>query len=474
MNTGEAFTVSKGKYVDDTIEVDADLSGSFTFKKIADNMVFAQVVSVTNKDSGINQYTAENFISTPQLSKSSDLQESEDTKIQALVSWNPKSTAKPVFYLGAQPGDLLEIYCPGSINDGKRFMINDAAVLNDKEVFYLDTNSITTESLMGKPAIVNLYQYSKTSVSTLTNLSEDTGLGCCINSESNVSLPFHTYNQCLYRGNGFVFKSGSCSDTTIDLNASITNTPTVAASVTTENAQAIAQNSFQSLQNTINYGSASQLENLTAFLKKKTVTSELPFTFNSQFFSSIPSEYSPPSIEKFFSGRSVKYTVPVITNANQTNITQAIIPGSILEEVPGITLGLVNIRTESNIYRLLNISFEAVISDTDVVVRTFEGNRYNNYNLCLSKNILTTIYESSITEDDGEVLQFSVSDENLKVVTDFGSLGYGYIKIGRYHIFTPISDNPIPLYLITNRGKVSSYSINCITIPTVLPDYTII
>lgn len=472
MNVGDAFTVTKGKYVDDVNEVEADLSGSFTFKKISDNMVFAQVVSTTNKDANVNQYGSEYFISTPQLSKASSLQESDDTKIQALLSSNPKSTAKPIFYLGVQPGDILEILHPDSINNNKRYTVVDAAILNDKEVIYLNSNEIVYESLIGKPVIINLYQYTKKSVSDLSALSSDTTLGCCINSELNVALPFHTKNQCTYRGEGFAFKTGSCSDTTIDLNSAITNTTTVAASTVTQNADTIIANNIAALQSGVNYGN---IENLTAFLKKKTVSNDIPEFTRSEFFSSsIPTELTIP-IQKYFDRVGYLPNIPVITDGNtQTNMTEAVIPGSILDTVPGITADLVTVRTESNVYRLLNISFEAVITDTDVVVRTFEGNKYNNYKLNLNKNILTTIYETSMVDDYGEVLQFTTSKDTMEVVTDFGALGYGYVKIGRYHIFTPVSDTLTPLYLITNRGKVSSYSINGITIPTVLPAYSII
>jgi hypothetical protein len=472
MNVGDAFTVSKGNYVDDTNEVEADVSGSFTFNKFADNMVFAKVVSTTDKDANVNVYSATYFISTPQLSKATSLQSSSDTKIQALVSSNPKTTAKPIVYLGVQPGDLLEILWPDSVNNNKKYRVVDAAVINDKEVIYLDSSDIVYESLLGKPVIVNLYQYSKKEVSSLTDLSSDTTLGCCINSELNVALPFHTANQCTYRGSGFAFKTGLCSDTTINLNAAITNTTTVATSSITENAQEISYNNLQALQYSLPVGT---LDNLTAFLKKKTITSESDFNIREGFFTSTVENDNLVPIEKYFMTNNYKYTVPAIVNGYaQTNLTQAIIPGSILETVPGITLELVNIRTESNLYRLLNISYEAVITDTDVVLRTFEGNRTNNYKLSLNKNILTTVYESSLVDDYGEVLQFSVSKQNPKAVTDFGALGYGYVKIGRYHIFTPVSDTITPLYLITNRGKVSSYSIEGITIPTVLPNYAII
>lgn len=475
MIIGDAFSLTKGDYIDSTNEVEADLSASLTFKRITENLVFAEIVSVTNKDSDVNQYFGNYFIGTPQLTKETDLETSNKTGIQALVSLNPQNTAKPILALGYQPGDVIEILCTSSVNNNKKFKIINAGIINDKEVLYLETDSIISESLVGIPVIVNLYQLSNIEISDISVIAADqVSLGCCLNSSDNISLPFQTQKQCLLRGSPFVWKRGSCSETTTNLTSSI------ATNVTTNSIQAdITQEVFDKnillLKQSLN---VTDYEQLSSFFKKKIIANPSNlYTGNvfSEYFSATNSKEILDPFEQFFDTNVIKFSVPVIVQNNvQTKATQAILPGSVFNSIPGITQDLISVQTDSNIYKLLNISFEAIITDTDIKLRTFDGNKFTKTELNLSKNILTTIYETNLTDDDGERLLFSASQDSLEPVVDFGPLGYGYIQIGRYHIFTPLSDDIQPLYLITNRDKQSVYSIQGVVVPTFFPTYPII
>jgi hypothetical protein len=472
MGVGEAFSLTNGNYVDDTNSVDADVSSSLTFKKIAENLVFAEVVSTTNKDTNVDQYSADFFIGTPQLTKAGSLEQSEKTKIQALVSLNPKSTAKPILFLGYQPGDVIEILCPTSVNNNKKFNVIDAGVINDKEVLYLETDSITTESLIGKPVIINLYQRSSVEISDVSQLSSDqTTLGCCVEAANNIALPYQTQKQCALRGSSFVWTAGSCSTTNTNLVSTIsTNITTTTAQE--QAAQEVFDKNILLLKNSVNDVA---YDSLSSFFKKKIIDNP-DALYNENVFSEYFSVTDPTDIvdpfQMFFNDNVIKYSVPVVVDSNtQLKATQAILPGSVFNSIPGVTQDLVTVQTDTNIYKLLNISFEAIITDTDIKVRSFEGNVFSKTEINLSKNILTTLYETNTTGDDTERLLFSESEDSFIPVTDFGKLGYGYIQIGRYHIFTPLVDDIKPLYLISNKNKSSSYSIQGVYAPTFLPGF---
>ena len=271
MSVDEAFSLNGGQYLDDTIAVDADISSSLKFKKFSEDLVFAEVVSSTNKDANVDQYILNYFINTPQLSKASSLQESTDTKIKALISRNPKYTAKPLLYLGYQPGDIIEIISPSSQNNTKKFIVSDAAFINDKEVIYLENaNDMVEENLTGKIVLINLYINSKVSITDQAILdNSNTELGCAVDSANGIRLPYQTQKQAAIRGSNYVWVAGSCTDTTTNLNQSITTSLTSVDAQYAAQAQEIFDSNVAFLKNSLNVTNS---DALSAFFKKKIKT----------------------------------------------------------------------------------------------------------------------------------------------------------------------------------------------------------
>lgn len=475
MGLDEAFNLTNGEYLDDTVSVNANISSSLKFKKFTENLVFAEVVSSTNKDANVDQYTLNYFINTPQLSKANVLQESPETKIKAIVSRNPKYTAKPVLFLGYQPGDIIEILCPDSSNNGKKFIVADAGFLNDKEVIYLDrANDMITENLTGKISIVNLYVLNKNQTVNLSTIDNSTKLGCCVDSANAAYLPYQTKKQCSLRGDGFTWVEGNCSDTTINLNQSVSNTLTSVDSAYAAEAQATYDKSLALLKSSLNINSS---DALTAFFKKKTITNSSNLvngTIQEELFSfNPPVDFTDP-FDVFFDQNIIRYSVPaVIDSKTKLKATRAFLPGSVFSDIQGISLGdVVSVQTDTNIYRLLNISYEAVITDTGIKLRSMDGTPLTSTDIRLSKNIITTIYETSLVTNDKERLVFSSSRNKLVQVLDFGQYGYGYVQLGRYHMFVPVKDTVNPLYLFTTTNKSSDCWISGISIPTLVSNYS--
>ena len=159
----------------------------------------------------------------------------------------------------------------------------------------------------------------------------------------------------------------------------------------------------------------------------------------------------------------------VFNNDANTKATQAFLPSSMFTQLNGISQGFVAVTSDTNIYKLLNISYEAIITDTGIRVRNFDGVLISKTAINLSKNIITTIYESNLTEDEGERILFTTDLDTKIPVVDFGALGYGYLQLGRYHMFTPLTEDIQTLYLITSRGRVTDYTIQGVYTPTLLP-----
>lgn len=472
MGVDETFNIINGQYLDDTVSIDADVSSVLKFKKYSEDLVFAEVTSTTNKDTNVDQYILNYFINTPQLTKAASLQASPDTKIKALVSRNPKYTAKPLVYLGYQPGDIIEIICPTSLNNTKKFTVSDAGFINDKEVIYLENaNDMIEESLIGKMVIINLYLYSKISSTDIGSLNQNNDLGCAIDSANEIRLPYQTQKQASLRGEQYAWVAGSCTNTTINLNGSVTTSLTSVDSAYAIKAQEIYDANLALLKNSIN---VTENDALTAFFKKKTITNSsnlINGTIDTEIFSaSPPTNYTDP-FEQFFEENIIKYSVPAILDSKvKLQATQAFIPASALQDL-GITgNNFVQIQTDTNIYRLLNISYEAVITDTDIRIRTFDGNLLSE-NIKLSKNIITTIYETNTTGIETERLIFSSTENELTQVLDFGQYGYGYVQLGRYHMLTPLKDELSPLYLFTTTGKRCGSYINGAYYPAVISNY---
>lgn len=480
MAVDEAFSLTNGQYLDDTISVDADVSSSLKFKKFTEDLVFAEVVSTTSKDSSLDQYVSNYFINTPQLTKAGTLQESTDTKIKALVSRNPKYTSKPLLFLGYQPGDVIEILCPESQNNTKKFIVEDAAFLNDKEVIYLEqATNMVTENLTGKMGIVNLYVPSKVNINTVSEIDNSTDLGCAIDSANSISLPYQTKKQATLRGEQYVWIKGTCSDSTINLNGAVTNSLTSVDSVYAAQAQEIFDTNVAYLKNGLNINES---DALTAFFKKKTITDSTSNLVNGTLSEEVFSASIPPDpglfkdpFEQFLDENILKYSVPVVLDSKvKSKATQAFLPGSIFQDIQGISMNdIIAVQTErTNIYKLLNISYEAVITDKDIRLRTMDGVPLNKTNIKVNKNIITTIYETSLIPNERERLVFSSSPDKLVQVLDFGQYGYGYVQLGRYHLFTPIRDPVSPLYLFTNNKKTSTCYIDGIAVPALLQDYS--
>jgi len=184
MSVNSGFTLSDGKYLKESVELEADLTCNLKFKEFKNDYVFAELNSVTDKDSATDVYENFYFLGTPQLYSGITLGSNKLTESVALV--NKKINNKSLFSnLGLKKDDIIEIINPNSENNGKRFAIKNIEEISNNELLLLNGPAVS-ESLTGLPVLINVYVKSnlnKNSTLTLNidnSLVSDTDIGCCI------------------------------------------------------------------------------------------------------------------------------------------------------------------------------------------------------------------------------------------------------------------------------------------------------
>ena len=162
--TGTSFSIEDGTasfLKERKNKIEADLSGSFTFISYKNNLITANVTSVTGKESFTDTYESKYFTTTPRLSKSTDnatgdyaYQIRNHSGIDSVYSFK---NARPIV-----PGDLVELSTP--LNKG-RFPVEGYHVEDGVEVLTV-SGRLKEEDLMGTLITVKFYRtFNETSVS---------------------------------------------------------------------------------------------------------------------------------------------------------------------------------------------------------------------------------------------------------------------------------------------------------------------
>lgn len=437
---GATFQFYNGEYLDETKSIEANLSSVLEFTEYKSDMIFAKVNTINNLNTAINLYSSYYFINTPQITKAGVLQNTEDTQIQALVFSNPR-TAKPLLWLGYQPGDFIQILNPNSTNNTKILEIIDVLFINGKEILKLQTDQIITENLIGQDTIVNLFIKSKIQANIKDYTNDQTNPGCCVNTSLNIALPQHTELQCVVRGGGFVFNSGTCYGSLKTLLNPITGD----ALLTDEQKQQIVDPLQQAMAQVFDY------RYLDEYYKKKITyldANGVQLSENDSLVTEYKTTVIPliqSSLENIIAidAEQAVSGVQVLTHVPK-NLIQS------FTEIDGVTM-----LADSPIYRILNVHYEAYMTDDEVIVKGLGGVKLSSNAIPLNKNVLTTIFETNLSTDDNQRLVFSSSQESMSPVIDFKVYGYDYLQLGRYHIITPITNDTKPLFIWSTRQNKS-------------------
>ena len=444
---GTTFTFYNGEYLEEPKNIEANLSSTLELVEYKSNMIFCKVNSINNLNSAQNLYSAYYFINTPQVTRSGSLQPTEKIQIQALVFSNPR-TAKPLLWLGYQPGDYLQILNPNSVNNSMMFEILDVLFINGREILKLKTDKIVTESLIGQDTIVNLFIKSKINTSFTNYQNDQDTPGCCVNTSLNIALPQHTELQCALRGGGFVYNSGNCYGSLKTLINPITGD----ALLSTEEKQAITDPLEQAMTQIFDY------RYLDEYYKKKiTYIDANGVQLSSD--NSLVTDYKATVIPLVEASLNDIIAIDAEQEVSGTRVLTHV-PKNLIKsftELDGITL-----LSDAPLYRILNLHYQIYMTNSEIMVKTLNGDTLKQPAIPLNKNVLTTFFETNLSTDDSQRVVFSSTKEVLNPVVDFKAYGYDYIQIGRYHIITPITNTPKPLYIwstLLNTAKEYIYGI---------------
>lgn len=193
MNQSNGISLSNCSYLEETKGIEADISSNLTFSEYKNNYIFATVNSTVDKSIETDVYTADYFISTPQIKSGLPLGENQVTKRNALVCLNVGG--KSLSSLALYPGDVIEVINSKSANMGTRFEILDTLTLNGKELIVVKQTAVS-EKLIGSPSVVQLYQPRIGSPSVVLDLN-DTSFGKCI--KNGTTIKNSTNYQCQLR-----------------------------------------------------------------------------------------------------------------------------------------------------------------------------------------------------------------------------------------------------------------------------------
>ena len=207
MTQTDTFNFTNGSYLDKA-ELEANVGCTLTYSAFKDSKIFANVNTVTSKNTALDVYFGDYFLATPQLSKAGGLGSSSATVNYALVSVNP-NTNKPLSSLGITHSDIIEVVSTDADNNQIKFEITGVAKLNETEVVKLkpvySTDVPVLESLVGSTSLVNLYVKGTTTLPQ--QLSGD--LGCCSGEQGKIEN--NTEYQCSIRN--YYFNIGDCTQT---------------------------------------------------------------------------------------------------------------------------------------------------------------------------------------------------------------------------------------------------------------------
>jgi len=437
---GSTFSFYNGEYLEEPKSIEANLSSTLELVDYKSDIIFCKVNSITDLNPAQNLYSAYYFINTPQLTKTGALQPTEKTQIQALVFSNPR-TAKPLLWLGYQPGDYVQILNPNSVNNSVMFEILDVLFINGKEILKLKTDKITTESLVGQDTIVNLLIKSKIVSSYAGYENNQEFPGCCVNTSLNIALPQHTELQCALRGTGFVYNSGNCYGSLKTLINPITGD----ALRSTEEKQAIVDPLEQAMTQIFDY------RYLDEYYKKKITyidANGVQLSEDNSLVTNYKANIIPLITESLNNIIAIDAEQEISGTRVLTHVPKNLVKS--FTELDGISL-----MSDAPLYRILNIHYQVYMTDDQVMVKGLNGDSLRQKAIPLNKNVLTTFFETNLSTDDSQRVVFSSTKDTISPVVDFKAYGYDYIQIGRYHIITPITDTPKPLFFWTTRLNVA-------------------
>jgi hypothetical protein len=156
LTPGITFTIQDALYVDDKSQIQANLSGTFSFTSFDQGKIIrAEVVSTSRLIESNDSYFSKFFTQVPQLFKSSSTLSSKQQK-QSIIKNSLSNGIYSFKRMGIQVGDYVEFGGTTS-NDNKKLKVIDLFTDADGFENILADEEIISEDLIGQPVLLNLF-----------------------------------------------------------------------------------------------------------------------------------------------------------------------------------------------------------------------------------------------------------------------------------------------------------------------------
>lgn len=154
MKYGETFTINNASWKNiDISENTYDLSGTFIFEKIVDDIIFGSVTSVSSYSTKINRYDKEYFRELPYIEISTTTKKNEINKKTRILNHLGKSSKNSFSYLGIRIGDYIELY-----ENKKKYLVESYAEDVEGKEIVVVAGEMIEENKVGTPVLVVLHQ----------------------------------------------------------------------------------------------------------------------------------------------------------------------------------------------------------------------------------------------------------------------------------------------------------------------------
>jgi len=177
----QSFTINGAKWKNSQISQNTfDLSGTFVFTSIKENIIFANITSITSYTSNITRYDKEFFIVYPNFEISNLKNSSEKITKSYIFNYLGKNSKNSFSYLGLIAGDYIEIQ-----NYKNKFEILNIQIDTEGKETITVNGILNNENNVGIPILITGFQKNNNKI--IPNFNSTT-TGKCELFQNNVMI----------------------------------------------------------------------------------------------------------------------------------------------------------------------------------------------------------------------------------------------------------------------------------------------
>lgn len=149
-----SFTILNARWNNRSIdEKTYDLSGTYKFIKIVDDIIFAEVTAVESYSTDMIRYDKEYFLELPVIEFTNSTDKGKKITKSYIFNHLGKNSKNSFSYLGARVGDYIQLQ-----NIKEKFLIESLSTDNEGKETIVVVGDLVNSSSIGTPTLVTLHQ----------------------------------------------------------------------------------------------------------------------------------------------------------------------------------------------------------------------------------------------------------------------------------------------------------------------------